>query len=161
MPDKDPKKTKKTEDPDKLSKERDEYLAGSQRAKADLANYKKDELKRLEEIVRFANAEIILDTIRVLDSFELGLAAMEKMGEVEKGVYLIKSQLEDVLKKYGLEHIEIKPGDKFDPGFQEAVASVEGEAPQDGLIAEEVERGYTLHGKVLRAPKVKVYKKKG
>lgn len=160
MSEKDSKKTKKAEDTDKLNKERDEYLAGWQRAKADLANYKKDEFKRLEEVARFANAEMISDSIRVLDSFELGLAAMEKMGGVEKGVYLIKSQLEDVLKKYGLERIEIKSGDKFDPGLQEAVASVEGEEAQDGLVAEEVERGYTLHGRVLRAPKVKVYKKK-
>ena len=145
---------------EKLTKERDDYLAGWQRAKADLSNYKKDELKRLEEIARFANAEIILDLIRVLDSFELGLSAMERMGEVEKGIYIIRGQLEDTLKKYGLERIEVKEVAPFDPGLQEAVASVDGEEAQDGHIAGEVERGYLLHGRVLRAPKVKVYKKR-
>jgi len=160
MSEKDQGKTKKTEDVEKLSKERDDYLAGWQRAKADLANYKKDEFKRLEEVARFSNTEIILDTIRVLDSFDLGLAAMEKMGKVEKGVYLIKSQLEDVLKKYGLERIEVREGDKFDPNLQEAITSVDGNESQDGLIAEEVEKGYALHGRVLRAPRVKVYKRK-
>jgi molecular chaperone GrpE len=160
MSEKDQKKVKKVEDIEILGKERDDYLAGWQRAKADLSNYKKDELKRLEEIARFSNTEIILDLIRVLDSFELGLTAMEKMGEVEKGIYLIKSQLESALKKYGLERIEIKKGDIFDPNLQEAITSVDGDESQDGHVAEEVERGYLLYGRVLRAPKVKVYKKR-
>ena len=160
MSEKDQKKAKKAEDTEKLSKERDDYLAGWQRAKADLSNYKKDELKRLEEVTRFSNAEIILDLIRVLDSFELGLTAMEKMGEVEKGIYLIKGQLEDTLKKYGLERIETKEGNIFDHNLQEAITSVDGDESQDGCIAEEVERGYFLHGRILRAPKVKVYRKR-
>jgi molecular chaperone GrpE len=160
MSEKDSPKNKKSSEVEKLTEERDDYLAGWQRAKADLSNYKKDELKRLEEVARFSNATIILDLIQVLDSFELGLAAMEKMGEVEKGVYLIKSQFESALRKYGLERIVIKTGDPFDPNLQEAVASIDGDASQDGCIAEEVERGYTLYGRVIRAPKVKVFKKK-
>ncbi|MDD5710509.1 MAG: nucleotide exchange factor GrpE [Candidatus Colwellbacteria bacterium] len=160
MADKDQKETEGTQNIEKLSKERDDFLAGWQRAKADLINYKKDELKRLEEVARFANAEIIFDIIRVLDSFELGLTAMEKLGKVDKGVYLIKGQLEDALRKYGLERVEVKEGDEFDPNLQEAIASIDGNVSQDNRIAEEVERGYTLHGRTLRVPKVKVYKKK-
>ena len=91
---------------DKLSaceKQRDEYLAGWQRAKADFINYKKDEGKRFESLIRFANEDILEELIGVLDSFDLGLAAMEKAGPVEKGVYMVRSKLDNVLKQRGLE----------------------------------------------------------
>ncbi|MBU2101194.1 nucleotide exchange factor GrpE [Patescibacteria group bacterium] len=143
-----------------VEKQRDEYLAGWQRAKADLSNYKKDEFKRLEEIARFANAEMIMDLIRVMDSFELSLTAMEKTGGAEKGIYLIKSQLGDVLRKYGLEPIETETDQEFDPHLHEAVVSVGGTVEQDGKIMEEIEKGYVLNGRVIRASKVKVYKSK-
>ena len=51
----------------------------------------------------------------MLDNFDLGLRAMEKAGPVEKGIYLIRSQIEDILKKRGLTKMEIKTGDMFDP----------------------------------------------
>ncbi|PIR97707.1 MAG: nucleotide exchange factor GrpE [Candidatus Colwellbacteria bacterium CG10_big_fil_rev_8_21_14_0_10_42_22] len=161
------KKIEKVKD---LQRQCDEYLAGWQRAKADLSNYKKDEFKRLEEVAKFANTEILMDLIRVVDSFELGILALEKASpvrsdsteskQVEKGIHLIKSQLENVMKKYGLERIEAKEGDNFDPAFHEAITSVEGNDKNDGKIAEEVETGYALNERVLRASKVKVYKSK-
>jgi len=145
---------------EKVSKERDEYLDGWKRAKADLINYKKEEVQRLDEIARFASKEIVLDLIKVIDSFELALAALEKEGSVEKGVYMIKGQLMEVLEKYGVQTIEIGEGDQFDPSIHEAIANVETEDDKDDQIAEEVEKGYIMHDKVIRAAKVKVYKEK-
>ena len=153
------KKDKKDE-LQKVSKERDEYLDGWKRAKADLINYKKEEIQRLEEVARFANKEIVLDLIKVIDNFELALAALEKQGPVEKGVYMIKSQLTELLEKYGVQAIKVKEGDQFDPSVHEAIANVEAEEDKDDQVAEEVERGYTMHDKVIRAAKVKVYKGK-
>ena len=150
---KDPK-----EDIEKLKRECEEYLDGWKRAKADLANYKKDEFKRLEELVRFANEDIIIDLLNILDSFDLALQAMEKSGEVEKGVYLIQNQLEGLLRRRGLEKMDVQEGQMFDPSMQEAVMTVEGSNEKDGLIAESIEKGYTLNGKVVRPAKVKVYK---
>lgn len=143
-----------------IKKERDEYLDGWKRAKADLINYKKDEAKRLEEIARFANYEIIRDLITVMDSFELSIAAMEKAGDVDKGVYLIKEQFKDALKKYGLDTMEVDEGVPFNPNVHDAVTTVETTEDKDDQVAEVVEKGYTLHGKVIRPAKVKVYKKK-
>lgn len=143
---------------DKLKEERDEYLDGWKRAKADLSNYKKDELKRLQELARFANEDIIRDLITILDSFDLAIRAMEKNGKVEKGVYLIKGQLEDLLQKRGLEKMEVAEDQQFDPAFHDAVTTIPGDEEKDGLIAEEVETGYVLNGKVIRAARVKVYK---
>ena len=137
---------------------RDEYLDGWQRARAELANFKKDEAERFVEIIRTANQKIILDLIMVLDSFDLGLAVLEKDGKAEKGMYLIRSQIEDTLKSYGLERMIVSVGQKFDPNIHDAVAEVKSDL-EEGAIAEEVERGYLLHGKVLRPARVKIAKK--
>src|SRR3989338_263024 len=99
----------------KAKAERDEYLDGWKRAKADLINYKRDELRRLEQVVQFANEEMINDVIIVLDSFELAIASMEKDNPAEKGTHMIMSKLQDVLKKRGVSRIEVNEGDKFDP----------------------------------------------
>ncbi|OGY58515.1 MAG: nucleotide exchange factor GrpE, partial [Candidatus Colwellbacteria bacterium RIFCSPHIGHO2_12_FULL_43_12] len=80
------------EDLDRVSKERDEYLDGWRRSKADLLNYKKEELRRLEEMAKYGNEEVIRDLISVLDSFELAIGTLEKSeSRVEKGVYMIKA----------------------------------------------------------------------
>ena len=143
---------------ERLRKERDEYLDGWKRAKADFSNYKKEEIRRLEQIVQFAAEDIIFDLITVLDSFELALATMDKDDPREKGIYLIKSKLEEILKRRGLKKIEVNPGDKFDPAIHEAVAMVEEKGGKPGTVAEELETGYKLHDKLIRASKVKVFK---
>jgi molecular chaperone GrpE len=140
-------------------KQRDEYLAGWQRAKADFINYKKDEMAHLQEAMKYGSEDLIKDLISVMDNFDLGLRAMEKAGPVEKGIYLIRSQIEDILKKRGLEKIEIKVGDAFDPAMMEAMTEVESDLPH-GAVVEEIEPGYRLHEKVLRASRVIISKGK-
>ncbi len=164
----------------KCQKERDEYLDGWKRAKADLINYKKDEAKRFEKIVMFSNESLIRELINILDSFDLALAALgrpqndaehtQNNAEIpresasshyaapyEKGLYLIRQQLEDILKRVGLERIIVSVGQPFDPGLQEAIASIESDKPS-GTIIEEVEKGYLLNGKLIRPARVKVAK---
>ncbi|MEK7481887.1 MAG: nucleotide exchange factor GrpE [Patescibacteria group bacterium] len=141
----------------KCQKEKDEHLDGWKRAKADLINYKKDEAKRFETMIKFSQEAMIRDLIAVLDSFDLAVLALEKEGKAEKGIYLIKSQLEDNLKKYGLEKVLVSVNQPFDPNLQEAIAAVESDKPSSTVI-EEVERGYLLHGKLIRPARVKVSK---
>ena len=141
----------------KYKKERDEYLDGWQRAKAEFINYKKDEVKRFETLAKFANESIVRDLINILDSFDLAVSTLEKEGSVEKGVYLIRAQLEDALKNYGLERVIVSIGNSFDPAMQEAVAVVESDKPS-GTVVEEIERGYMLNGKLIRPAGVKVSK---
>lgn len=140
-------------------KQRDEYLAGWQRAKADFINYRKEEFAHLQEVAQYGSEDLIKDLITVLDNFDLGLRVLEKNGPVEKGVYLIRSQIEDILKKRGLEKIVIKPGDVFDPAVAEAMTEVSLESPP-GTIVQEIEPGYRLHDKVLRAARVIIAKTK-
>ncbi len=144
---------------EKCKKERDEYLAGWQRAKADFINYKKDEAARLQDIVRYGNEGFIRELITVMDNFDFALRIMEKDGQAEKGIYMIRLQMEDILRRHGVERIQIKAGDDFDPATSEAIAEVEGDLPE-GVVVEEIEAGYKLYDKILRPARIKVSKGK-
>ncbi|MEK9194380.1 MAG: nucleotide exchange factor GrpE [Patescibacteria group bacterium] len=142
---------------EKCRKEREEYLDGWKRAKADFANYKKEEALRLENFLKFSNELMVRDLVGVLDSFDLGLAVLGYDDPGRKGMCLIQNQLEDQLKKYGLERIPSALGKSFDPSLHEAVAEIDSEK-SPGIVVEEIEKGYKLHGKVIRPVRVKISK---
>ncbi len=137
----------------------DEYLDGWKRAKADFLNYKKEEGERISELIKFGNESIMSDLITVLDSFNLGIS-LSNDETAKKGMMLIKVQMEDILKRYGLEKISVEHGGSFDPKMQEAVDEIVSEYPE-GSVAEEIEKGYVLNGKVIRPIKVKLSKGNG
>ena len=141
------------EDKEKLL---EEYLNGWKRAKADLINYKKDEAKRFEDVVKFGNELLIYDLITTLDAFNLAIASLEKTNETDKGIYMIKSQLEDALKRHGLERLAVSVGQQFDPTLHESISEIEDQSVKSGQIVEEVEAGYTLNGKLIRPARVKI-----
>jgi len=142
---------------EKCQKERDEYLDGWKRAKADLANYKKDELKHFEEFAKWSQESLIREVIVVLDSFDLALVSSDGDEKSKRGLQLIRNQLEDILRKNGLVKIAVSIGGKFNPAEHEAIGEIESDKPS-GAIVEEVERGYGLNGKVVRAARVKIAK---
>ena len=165
----------------KCERERDEYLGGWQRAKADFANYKREEMRRIEELARYQTEDLIRDLITVLDNFDLTLGALSQKtssppagaGEdgvgipapkaigIQKGIYMIRTQIEDILKQRGVEKIPIKPGDDFDPSVAEAIAEGDPDpmaAGPPGSVLEVIETGYRLFGKVIRPARVKVVK---
>lgn len=140
----------------KCQEEKDEYLNGWQRAKADFINYKKGEEKKRVEFVKFANSLLASDILLVLDSFELAMKNIENPTKTEEGFCLIKEQLSDILKKYGLTEIKTL-NEKFNPQFHEAIEEAESEK-ESGFIIEEMQKGYLLHGQILRVAKVKIAK---
>ncbi len=140
---------------EKAEKDRDEYLAGWQRARADFSNYRKDEAERFKEFIQYSNEGLIKDLIPVLDSFDLAIETLEKSGPVDKGIYMIRTKLEDVLKDYGLTRINIEVGKPFDPSIEEAILQVESDEGA-GNVLEEIEAGYKLNDKVIRPVRVKV-----
>jgi len=145
---------------EKCQKEKAEYLAGWQRSRADFLNYKKEEMERISEILKYAGEELVLKILPILDSFE---EAQKKLPENLKndgciqGIFQIKTQIQNLLKSQGVEEIKCL-GKKFDPNFQEAVEEVEKKEVESGRVIEEIQKGYTLHGKVIRPAKVKVAK---
>lgn len=147
------------DDKNDIQKQAEEYLNGWKRAKADLINYQKDEKKRFEEFAKFSNAAMIKEMVSVLDNFDLAISAMEKQGSPDKGIYMIRTQLADALKKQGLEAMAVNPGEVFDPSVHEAVGETESDHPP-GAIAEVLENGYILNGQVIRPARVKISKSK-
>jgi molecular chaperone GrpE len=132
------------------------------RALADFDNYRKRIAFEREQLVQFANENIIADTLPILDGFGRALDAAAKMKagvEMQKGLALIKRQLEDVLKKHGVAEIEAL-GKPYDPNLHEAILQKEDKG-HEGMILEEMQKGYTLHGRVIRPSMVIVSKKGG
>ena len=151
------KKESSGEDMEKIKKQCDEYLDGWKRAKADLINYKKEEEERIQHIARFGQELFITDLIAVLHSFDLGFVSWKDDPPEKKGMMLIQSQLEDILKRHGLEIMRAEIGKESNPAESEVVEAVDSKETS-GTVVEEVERGYKLHGKVIKPIKVKVAK---
>jgi molecular chaperone GrpE len=136
----------------------EEYLNGWKRERADFLNYKKDEMERIGELAKYANTEIILKIIPILDNIYLAESHVPdelKENSWIEGFNQIKNQLCDFLAKEGIEPIKAL-GEQFDPSLMEVVEEVEGE--ESGKVIEESQKGYTLHGKLIRPAKVKIAK---
>lgn len=141
-------------------KEREEFLRGWQRERADFLNYKKEESERIKSIIRHANEEFILKILPVLDNFEKAEKEIpEKFKEDQyfKGLLQIKIQLLDFLKNQGVKEVE-SLGKKFDPNFHEVIEEVKIKDKESGIVVEELQKGYILEDKLLRPAKVKVSK---
>ncbi|OGY55342.1 MAG: nucleotide exchange factor GrpE [Candidatus Wildermuthbacteria bacterium RIFCSPHIGHO2_02_FULL_47_12] len=151
--------------PEELKKEleeakaqRDEYLAGWQRARADFLNHKKEERERMQEFIKFAEEELLSELLPIVDNLELALVQLEgKEDAVSKGFSQIAIQLKSFLKDHEVQELKAK-GERFNPEFHEAAEEVEKEGTEPGTVVEVLSKGYTLHGKLLRPAKVRIAK---
>ena len=140
--------------------ERQEYLDGWQRARAEFVNAKKRADEELREQKKYAAANIVEDLIPVLQSFDMAMGNKEVWNSIDKnwrmGVEYIYTQLLAVLASHGVE--EINPiGKNYDPIRDEAVETVKVEdKDQDGKVIQVIQKGYSLSGKTIVAPRVKV-----
>ncbi|MEK7124505.1 MAG: nucleotide exchange factor GrpE, partial [Patescibacteria group bacterium] len=136
----------------------EEYLNNWKRAQADFENYKKDEAERVGNLLKYAKEDVILGVLEIADHIHFAKKHIPdniKQDKWTEGFLQIEKQIADFLKKEGVEEIKIK-GNGFDPNTMEVIEEVEGEEP--GKIAEEVQKGYVMEGKVIRPSKVKVFK---
>ncbi|MBU2564007.1 nucleotide exchange factor GrpE [Patescibacteria group bacterium] len=129
-------------------KERSEYLAGWQRAKADLINFRKEQESRNSDIFKFANQNFVLEILPVLDSFELALK------HKNEGIEQLYLQFKNILKSNGLEEIK-SIGEKFNPEFHESIGEIKG---KKGFVIQEIQKGYVLNNKVIRPSRIKIGK---
>lgn len=138
----------------------EENLAGWQRERADFENYRRRMEKRSLEFIKFANKELLLKILPILDSFGEALKHTPKGWEKTswtQGIICIKKHLENILKAEGLEEIVIKRGDKFDPCVCEAIEKRESQKERkECRIIGVLQKGYVLNGKVIRPARVKV-----
>lgn len=148
------------EDLKKALKERDEYLTGWQRARADFVNARKEEDKTRTEFMKYANKDLLLEILSVMDSFDMAFTNKEAWEKVDKnwrvGVEYIYGQLMGILEQNELKQVN-PVGEMFDPNIHTSIESVPVEKPEDDhKILEVIQKGYTLHGSLVRSPKVKV-----
>lgn len=142
---------------EQCERERNEYLELSLRMKADMMNIKKDQEKTLQSFSQYAAAGTIEKFLPILDSIALALKHVPKELEENgwvKGVMHIKQQIDAMLSGMNVKEI-VAQGAPFDPNVHEAVAQEESEE-HDGVVIEEMQKGYMLGDKVLRAAKVKI-----
>ncbi len=165
----DENKIEKPNDLEEYKKKCEEYLNNWKRERADFLNYKKDEAQRLTLLAGYQKEDLILKILPILDNIELaekqlpdklksGEEGSQQSIEWTKGFLQIHKQIEEFLKKEGIEEIK-SVGEEFNPETMEIVeetANTQNLTPN--TVVEELQKGYTMNGKVLRPAKVKISK---
>ncbi len=131
----------------------DKYL----RLSAEFDNYRKRTHKEKAEMIRTASDELLKKIIPVVDDFERGLAAVNNSVDLEaikQGMNLIYGRFKDFLQQQGIREIE-SLNQEFNTDFHEAVTKIPvTDESLKGKVVDVVEKGYFLHDKVIRYPKV-------
>ena len=131
------------------------YLANWQMAEADFRNYKTREEQEKKDLINWANSALVCDILPVLDAFGRAFEGVTPAGNDLSwitGFRQIQKMLLDVLSKHGLDEMKCV-GETFDPSFHEAVAQQKG---VEGVVLDEVRKGYKLRDKLIRASQVVV-----
>jgi molecular chaperone GrpE len=150
---------KTSESIDELRKLADEANDKYIRLYADFENYKKITARNKEELLKYANEEIVSDTLTVIDHLELALQHSSEdntpSDSLAQGVELTLKELKTVLEKHGLTTIAAI-GKPFDPAVHHAMSQIESADTDENTVIKEFRKGYKLKDRVLRAALVGV-----
>jgi len=129
---------------------------------AELINYRKRKDEETANMLKYANQDLILELIQIVDNFERAIKLDDnnlddQLSKFLSGFKIIYSHFTETLKKYGVEEIETV-GTTFDPNIHEALMTAHDETKPDEMVVECLLKGYKLKGKVIRAAKVVVNK---
>ena len=128
------------------------------RERAELDNFKKRTRREQAEQLRFAAESLIRELLPVMDNLERAVSHAAEGGDgapLIEGVSLVLKALAEVLRRHGVRVVDADPGQEFDPSKHEAVGRQEGGAAPNCIVSQH-EKGYFLHGRLLRAAKVVV-----
>lgn len=142
--------------------EKGDYLAGWQRAKADFINARREEEERRKDVVKFSEKVLVLELVSLADSFDGLFADKDGWEKIDKnwrqGMEWLRAQLMSIMKSRGVEAME-NLGKIFNPKESESIGEVVVDKEEkDGIVMEEMRRGYKMHGIVIRPSLVKVGK---
>jgi molecular chaperone GrpE len=137
-------------------KRNEEYLTSLRYLQADFENYRKRVDREIRELEEFSTLGLVRKLIPVLDDLDLAVATAGKAEDkgILEGVKMVQKNLNSALESEGLHRIKAV-GEPFNPSSHEAVDKVQGKDSSDKVI-EEMRKGYTFKGKVLRPSAVKV-----
>ncbi|RIX54107.1 nucleotide exchange factor GrpE [Paenibacillus nanensis] len=141
-----------------LAKQAEDAQQRYLRAQADFDNFRRRTMKEKEELGQYASMKLLGQLLPVVDNFERAIAASSSNSDYEslaKGVDMIFRQLTQTLEAEGLKPIQAV-GEPFNPEFHQAIMQVESDEYEEGIVVEEVQKGYMLKDKVLRPAMVKV-----
>ena len=144
-----------------VQEEKERLLAEAEdrykRLYADFDNFRRRSRQEKEELSNVVAQNLILELLPVLDNFERALSSLseEEAAGIGSGVSMIYRQLFGALEKAGLSVVEAE-GKEFDPQYHEAVLRVEDADQAEGTIVQELQKGYSVKGKVIRPSMVKV-----
>lgn len=146
-------------------KEKEEYLTGWQKERADFANYKKDEESRRAAFSEAVRERILSRFLSIIDSFQMAFANREAWEKVDKnwrlGVEHIYSDLEKIFEEYGVKSVGSE-GEPFDPSIHHSIDMVATDQKElDHKVAKVIQKGYKLGERLLRPAGVNVYEYKG
>ncbi|MGO4107262.1 nucleotide exchange factor GrpE [Paenibacillus sp. YAF4_2] len=143
---------------DELEKLAEENQQRYLRAQADFDNFRRRTQKEKEDLAQYASMKLIGQLLPVVDNFERAVSAAtanQDFDALAKGVDMIFRQLEQTLQQEGLKAMEAV-GEAFNPEFHQAIMTVESDEHEEGIVVEEVQKGYILKDRVLRPAMVKV-----
>jgi molecular chaperone GrpE len=146
------------EEKDRLISEYEDLL---KRKQAEFENFRKRALRDIEENKKYANAEMVLDVITIMDNFDRAVeaaAAAKDFDGLLEGIIMIERQFRDMLeKKYGVQKIEAV-GKEFDPNLHDAIMMEESSEYEEDTVVEDFQKGYIMYDRLIRPSKVKVAK---
>lgn len=145
-------------------KEKEEYLTGWQKERADFANFKRQEDDRKTMFSEAMRERILSRFLTVMDSFNMAFANKEAWEKVDanwrKGIEYIYAQMNGVFEEYGVKAIG-EEGENFDPNIHQSIDMVATEdKEQNHNVAEVIQKGYKLGDRVIRPARVNVYEYK-
>ena len=141
-----------------LQKEIDALKASELRIRADFDNFRRRTNEENAKRVKFASQTVVEKLIPLIDNFERALqveATSDDAKQIQAGVDMIHRQLLDVLNGENVEAIEAV-GQPFDPNYHQAVMQEPSDEFESGIVTMELQKGYTMHGRVIRPSMVKV-----
>lgn len=139
--------------------ERDDYLAALQRERAEFTNFRRRTAEERERDLGLAGQDLIRKVLSLADDFDRAIDTRpaELVGNAwADGIAVIDRKLRQLLESEGVTAVDATPGMAFDPREHEAVVSLPGTGRPEGVIVEEIRRGYRLRDRLIRPALVAV-----
>lgn len=128
------------------------------RAVAEMENLRKRHQRERDEYLKFASLPLIKSLLTVIDDLDRALAMAapnQDYSSLHKGIEMVCQRLKEIVSSAGVEPVEAL-GQDFDPQYHQPLAVEASAEHPDNIVIEELQKGYVMHGRVIRPSLVKV-----
>ena len=154
---------KLVEEINKLTQTNNELVEKVKLAQAELVNYRRRKDEETASLLKYANQDLILELIQVVDNFERAIKLddnnlTDELSKFLVGFKMMYANLTDILRKFGVEEIS-RQGQIFDPSLEQALVVDSVDEYEDEVVLEVLLKGYKLKDRVIRPASVKINQK--